>query len=237
MCMPVQVFPYAEPKTRMLTDPEAASSELFCVDLQVEDTLQCMWSADPNSFDTMEAYYGLVCQKVKSINEGRAKDPEYNWEVDDYYTAVNGLDHPRLGKKPRHVAIVAYADGVDHVQAIGAFAGKKKVVASLVEILLWPPSERVKRRNLVLVNVCFEKVAKHVGYNQLWGGDEANPTCSSLGGSCRRFEAGIEFSKPDGTQSIYTGDCTATLMVLLHIAHELLHVIAWLCFAHVLPVA
>jgi hypothetical protein len=204
----LQVYPYAEPKTRILSNKRKKASdprEVFCVDLQVEETLQAMWNADPSSFQTMEAYSAQVCATVNAINKGRAKDPNFDWEVDDYYTAIKGLDHPRLGKVPMHIAIVAYADGIDHVAAIGAFAGKKKVVASLVEILLWPPAERVQQQHLVLVNVCFEKVAKQVGYRKLWGGDVDDKNCSSLGGSCRRLKNGVAFLKPDGSTSTYTG--------------------------------
>ena len=202
-----QVYPYAEPKTRILSKKRkgAADRPVFCVDLQVEETLQAMWNANPSAFFTMEAYSAQVCANVKAINEGRAEDPDFDWEVDDYFTAVKGLDHPRLGKLPMHIAIVACADGIDHVQAIGAFAGKKKVVASLVEILLWPPADRVQQQHLVLVNVCFEKEAKEVGYRKLWGGDVDNKDCSSLGGSCRRLKDGIAFLKPDGSTATYTG--------------------------------
>ena len=63
----------------------------------------------------------------------------------------------------------------------------------------------VQQQHLVLVNVCFEKEAKEVGYRKLWGGDVDNKDCSSLGGSCRGLKDGIAFLKPDGSTATYTG--------------------------------
>ena len=196
-----QQFPFTQPQTRRFSMKKGD----FCVDLPFEQQLQGMWNADPQSYHTMRAYSELVVEKVAAINAAWTADPDADWEVDDYFTAEKGLQHPRLGKRVQHIGTIGYADGVDHIDLNGAFAGKQKVVISLLECMLFPPSERVQYHNIFLVNVCMEKVAKGVGYATLWGGDPDNPSCTSIGGSMRRLYNGLLFDTPFGRET-WTGE-------------------------------
>lgn len=165
-----------------------------CADIPVEETLQMMWQANPSLHDAMMAYSELQCRKKSAILERKQQDPGADWEIDDYHTAIFGLKDEQLGVDPRLVPFVVYADGIDHVNSIGAFAGKQKVVVTLTHCLMLPPADRVQLENIFVVNVCFEKVAKRVGYNALLGGDPANVDCSSFGGSLRRWQHGLLFT-------------------------------------------
>ena len=219
-----QVCPTVTPVKRPLQTKQGkakhvdkAKEEAFVYDVPVEKHIQLEFSTRPQRYH--EARLFLKQQQLKQQAAPAVVDDE--WEVDDYYTSINGLLHPCLGKSDNWlgmfspschcpsgsmlvsgvVGFVSYADGIDIVKnALSIFAGKRSVVVFILVMLSLAPATRLQVPNLHVATVAYASDCKSQGYDEVVGGNVSNPACSSIGGSMRRFHTGIEFATPDSQE-------------------------------------
>jgi hypothetical protein len=221
-----ELYPHIQPVRRSLQrhagkSKYAAGAEegRFVYDMPVESHLQQRWTLRPGEHSRTREYL----QRVKEKVENAVLDD--NWLVDDYYTSLNGLSHPHLGKSDsfigaRHYLLLAtathyflciagfasYADGVDIVKnALGIFAGSRSVVVFILVLLCLPPAERLQMHNLHVATVAYSSDCKAFGYDEVLGGNPAILECSSIGGSMRRFAKGVDFDTEIGVQTMTGG--------------------------------
>jgi hypothetical protein len=102
----LEFYPHIKPvrrdlKLRMGKAKHAAAAKggRFVYDMPVEDHLQQRWSLRPHEFQRTKEY---LQQQVHKQANAVVDD---NWLVDDYYTALNGLSHPRLGKSDSFIGV------------------------------------------------------------------------------------------------------------------------------------
>ena len=193
-----KVFPYVQPRERVLKPATNLSKAKLSYDIPVEESIALMWQAKPELYYLMMQYMKQMHEKQKVTIAAWQNDPNHDWEVTDYYDAICGLEHAYLGKSENWLGLIAYMDGIDIVNPIGVFAGKKKVVVHLPQILALPPAARCQFDKLIPISIAFEKDIKGIGYTKWVSGDPSNMSCSSYGGSSRRLHAGLLMPTPEG---------------------------------------
>jgi hypothetical protein len=227
-------FPHIQPKRRQLLlrqgktkYAKTAGQDQFCYDLPVEERLQQLLLQRPEEYHRCREFLRQQKQKQEdAVVDG-------DWIVDDYYTALHGLAHPRLGKSDSHlgatppththrhctkfltcgiIGFASYGDGIDVVKnALGIFANHKSVVVFILVFLFLPPAERLQLHNLHIATVALSCDCKAFGYDVVVGGNPADLECTSMGGSMRRFDLGVTLHTPDPQEPIWevTGEIYA----------------------------
>jgi hypothetical protein len=133
-----QEYPHVQPIKRILRAGTSELPELSCYDVPVDKQVLLQWKTQPHCMQKQLRFLQekveqqrAVQQMIKDCDNGQP-----DWEIDDVYTAINGLRHPHLGKSEHWMGFNFYADGIDVVNAIGVWAGKHKVVVMLAENLV-----------------------------------------------------------------------------------------------------
>lgn len=232
-----QLYPHIQPIRRSLIKPdgkskyatEADGEQRFVYDMPVEEHVQQRWNLRPQEFSRSREY---LRQQQQRQQHAIVDD---NWLVDDYYSSLNGLAHPHLGKSNSYLGacvvacaaaaaadtthcgqqfmciagFASYGDGIDAVKnALGIFAGSKSVVVFMSVLLFLPPVERLQLHNLHVSTVAYASDCKTYGYEMVLSGNPADLECTSIGGSMRRLELGCEFNTDEGVV-VLTGGLVA----------------------------
>jgi hypothetical protein len=104
------VYPHVSPRKRLLTShggkaghTNKTRSTRFVYDMPVEEAIQQRWKAQPEDHQRTEQFL----EEQVQLQHGAVFDD--NWVIDDYYTSINGLEHPKLGKSSKYLGTHAAA--------------------------------------------------------------------------------------------------------------------------------
>lgn len=106
--MQQKAYPHVEPRKRVLQSKAgkakyafSANDNRFVYDMPIEQQIDQEWAHQPEQHERMKAFLRQQMENQKSSisawQEGK------DWVIDDYYTAINGLRHPQLGKADSHL--------------------------------------------------------------------------------------------------------------------------------------
>ena len=93
------LYPHVTPRRRSLRSGGGKSGllarvrERFVYDMPVEDRIEQEWRLNPHQYYRSQTF--LQQQQLRQASFAGLVD---DWVIDDYYSAVNGINHPQLGK-------------------------------------------------------------------------------------------------------------------------------------------
>ena len=180
--------------------PGYVSRQDFCYDIKLEDNLEQIWAINPALYqETLDyvsaqqlAYDGTTVYDMCQTD---------SWMKDAYIQKW----------LPYMLGFSYVADGLEMCNPLGLKSGKHTLHLGHAILLNLNPVSRFQLDNLMLVNVCKEKLFKAVGAHLVVSGsvDEDAATGTSYGASIRRFWAGQLLCNPHGLPQLWHGKQTS----------------------------
>lgn len=195
---PLSVYPRALGQRSLGKRKRGSDGTAYAYDTRWEEVLEREFAYDPQLLSEVVLAHEHWRQRSIKIRKSSWRDPERSF--DDICDGQVWQEHPFLGDPsydgPTRLAFEGYCDDVDVPNPLGTAAGHHKMYLSFFVLLNRPPKTRMTLRSVHLATVCLASDFKEFGARKVISGTGFD---NSVGGTMRRFDAGVTLRAPPST--------------------------------------